>query len=360
MKPQFINFCAGPDQFNLPGARVNAIMINHPQYCSTPTQMQATRKLLELARPEFLFMDSGGYQALGAQLTKSRSVQEGAEESDQQSGFRIDPVRVIAAAAELRPTAIMAPDIPVIRTRNHKERESEFRTKLEFNVPFAIETSELRLKCCPDVGLFIPVQCYTLQHFEEFAKATQGIQMTGFSLPIRGMSLLEVALFMLRFHQLGIRNLHLLGVSAFFPMALAAFMGRHYFQWTSLDATTWLNGALRNKYSSPHDLSECRITSRTEIPDDAHMDCVCPFCKGNTFQYLKGLPYMDRLGIIRSHNYWVTEKTANDLFANAGDIPSFREYLLKRTRRWESVEELCSILTLMKDWRNKDLRYLDS
>jgi tRNA-guanine family transglycosylase len=356
---RFINFLATPDLYYLPGHRVDAVMINYPHYLSTPGGMRGTQEILKTANPRFVFMDSGGFQKLSAEIKRERSIGEAPLSEYENMLLNLSPETIVDAAARLRPTAMMALDAPIRKIPDHDAREKEFRKKFNRNVRWAIETAELTLKRCPEVGLFLPVQCYTLQHLEEFMKAIRGIQLNGLSLPIRGMNLLEVALFLLRFHQNGIRNVHLLGVSAFFPMALAAYFGRHFFHWVSLDAQTWRQSAIHNDYTSPHDLTSVEINERVVIPEGTILDCPCPFCRGKTFSYFKNLPYKDRRMLLGCHSWWVTEKTAEKLYASAESIMALRNHLLRRTTRLDKVDELCLALELAESFKNQDLRYLE-
>ena len=347
----FINFLAAPGLYDLPGHRVKAVMLNYPQYCATPELMSGTRSILKAARPEFVFMDSGGFQKLQAEIKNARPSGNGPISRGEEIILNLTPETIVEGAVELRPTAMMALDSPIQKIPDHGEREREFRRKVEINVRWAIETSELVMKRCPEVGLFIPVQCYTLQHLDEFLEAIKGIHLTGLSLPIRGMSLLEVTLFLLRFHQAGIKNVHLLGVGAFLPMALAAYFARHFFEWVSLDATTWKEEAIHSRWISPHDLTSMKINDRVVIPEDIALDCPCPFCTGKTFSYIKHLPYPDRRILLGCHNYWVTERAAQDLYRNGEGTRSLCEYLAGRTMNRKKVRELSFILKLVDGLR---------
>jgi tRNA-guanine family transglycosylase len=356
---RFTNFLAGPGLYDLPGHHVDAVMINYPQYCSTAGRMQETLRILKQAKPQVVFMDSGGFQKLTAEIKRERSLGDSVPSKDEDLLLNLSPESIVEAAAELRPTAMMALDSPIRKIEDQDEREKEFRRKLDRNVKWAVETSELRLQRCPEVGLFVPVQCYSLRHLEEFINAIKGIHLTGLSLPIRGMSLLEVALFLLRFRQVGIRNVHLLGVSAFFPMALGAYFARQFFESMSLDAKTWKERAIHNEYTSSHDLTRVKISGGVVIPEGTVLDCTCSVCLRRSFSYFKHLPYAERAILLRSHNWWVTERAARDLFNHASSISSLRKHLLKRTLRWGEVEDLCVVLDLVETFKGHDLRYLE-
>jgi hypothetical protein len=112
------------------------------------------------------------------------------------------------------------------------------RKKLKFNVKWAVQTAKLREEYCPEVGLFIPFQGYTLNHLDIFFRFIQEIHFDGISIPVRNLNLKDISLFLIRFYQMGIKRVHLLGTSSFYRMALCAYMARHYFEWVSLDSTS--------------------------------------------------------------------------------------------------------------------------
>ena len=116
---------------------------------------------------------------------------------------------------------------------------------------------------------------------------------------------------------------------------------------------------MNNEYTSPHDLSRVKFTEHMVIPEETQLDCVCPFCRGRSFSYFRDLPYQDRAMLFRCHNYWVTERTAADLYRNAKSVNLLRKYLVNRTTRLNEVEELCLALSLVDDFKDRDLRYLD-
>jgi hypothetical protein len=249
-------------------------------------------------------------------------------------------------------------DYPIRKISDQRERESEFYRKLEFNVPWAIETSELRQQYCPGVGLYISIQCYDAEQLEVFLKAIDGIHLDGFSMPIRTLKLTDIALFMLRIYQLGIRRVHLLGVTEFFTLAFAAYMARHYFERVSLDSRTWKIRATYSTYINPHDLIGEDISPNLYVDDAIKMDCKCPWCKGRSFNYIKNLPYTDRRIFLGCHNFWVTENAARNLYRNSRSIGTLEKYLKGCSRYPERITKLIKTLSLVETMKDKDIRYL--
>ena len=153
-------------------------------------------------------------------------------------GLNLTPQHVVKAAQKINPDIMISLDFPIFTLSDQGEQEFEFRKKLGCNSSWAKETAELRQIYCPSINLFVPVQCYTLKQFDMFYDYIKDINFDGFSMPVRNMDLKEIALFLIKFYQMGIRKVHLLGTFSFFTIALAAYMARHLFDWISLDATT--------------------------------------------------------------------------------------------------------------------------
>lgn len=118
-------------------------------------------------------------------------------------------------------------------------------------------------------------------------------------------------------------------------------MARHSFDWVSFDATAWRAQAQYAKYLNPHDLSADDLSSKVMIDENIMNDCECPFCKGKTFTYLKNLPDTDKTAFLRNHNWWVIEKVTKDLYQNWANTVELRNFLKRKSRKTEMIEELC-------------------
>ena len=189
-------------------------------------------------------------------------------------------------------------------------------------------------------------------------QSLDGIEFDGISMPTRNMGLSEIALIMLRSWQLGIDRFHLLGVTEFLTLALAAFMARHFIKRVSLDSRSWKIRATYNTYLNPHDLIGHEIGNGLIIDEGIEMDCTCPWCRDRTFNYIKNLPYYDRRILLGCHNFWVTEKAAIDLYENSGSVAELERYLKSHARRTDRIEELIRTLDLVEMYKNSDIRYL--
>jgi hypothetical protein len=142
------------------------------------------------------------------------------------------------AASTLNPDIVVGLDFPIQKIKEPVAQQIEFIKKLEYNVPWAFESAEWQKKIGTRTKFFLPIQCYDLEQLDIFFDRIDGLYFDGVSMPIRGLKIWEIALFLVRFYQFGINRVHLLGTSSFLTIALGAYMARHLFDWVSLDATS--------------------------------------------------------------------------------------------------------------------------
>jgi len=347
-----VNFCAGTNMHVLPGRYVDAILINVPDNASSDATIKSTKRMLKAAKTRFTMLDSGGFQLLaGERDSKIIYYDENKPLICNKFQINITSLHVVNSAAIFKPDIVVALDFPVKTTNEIGLQNMEFRIKIGFNAICAEECSRLRKDLCPDVRLFIPVQCYNLNQFDRFIGMITSAEYDGFSMPIRNLSNEEIILFMVRFYQMGIRQVHLLGTSKLFAVAIAAYMTQ-FFDWVSFDAKTWLDFSKFFKYMNPHDLSADPITL------DAQMDCECPFCRGKTFAFIKNLPETEARAFLRGHNWWVIEKANQDLYQNSGNVIELERCLRARGAKSEDIDKLCKALSLADSLKNGDIRVL--
>ena len=356
---KLVNFCAGVELYILPARHVDAILINIPDNACSDAAINSTNRMLTAAKTSLTMLDSGGYQIHVAEKdSKKVSFDENRPVIRNKTEINLAPIHVMRAAAILKPNIVTGLDFPIKTISDPDERKLEFLRKLGFNVIWAIECSELRKKLCPDVQFFLPVQCYDLDQFDQFINLIPGVEYDGFSMPIRNSSINEVVLFMVRFYQMRIRQVHILGTSALFKIAVAAYMARHLFDWVSFDATTWREYAQCGLYMNPYNLSQEHIAQNVIIDENIAMDCMCPFCRDKTFTSIKNMPETDRTALLRSHNWCVIEKAARDLYQNSGSVIELERCLQAKGAKPEDVKELRKALSLADAFKNGDIRIL--
>jgi len=357
---QVVNFCAGTVLNVLPARHVRALLTNTLDNASTDSAIRSTRRLINAAQPEHVILDSGGYPIHVAEKeSKIISFDEKRPLIRNDTEINISPSHVILAAAKLKPNIVMALDFPIRKRAEIGDPQLEFMRKVGFNAIWAVECSELRKSLCPDVQLFVPVQCYDLHQFDQFMTMIPSVEYDGLSMPVRNLSNSQIILFLVRFYQLGIRQIHILGTSKLFVIAIAAYMARHYFDLVSFDATTWRIWAERSLYKNPYNLRQERIAQDVNIDESIQMDCECPFCKDKTFTFIKNLPETDRTSFLRGHNWWVVEKATTDLYQNSGNVIDLERCLRTRGADVTKTIELCKALSLADSLRDQDISILE-
>lgn len=352
-------FCAGASIDVLPAKKVKNILVNVFGNGISEKTIMDTKRMFTYAGTEIRFQDSGGYQIYRAEEeNKEMTFDPNLPLMRSDKTINVSPKHVVETACRLQPDMMTTLDYPIRKISDRGEQEQEFLRKLGFNMKWAIETAFLRKRYCPNIQLFIPVQCYDLDQFHLFHNSIQYLSYDGLSMPLRNLRLEEIALFLLRFRQLGIKKVHLLGSTSFFVMALSAFFARHFFEWVSLDATSWRLTAEYKGYLNPNDLSWEYIGDDVLIDENIPMMCQCPFCENRTFTFIKNLPYMDKVALLRSHNFWVTKKAAKDLYANAGNLVNFERFLRIRSSNVTEIEDLIKCLSLIDVFKNEDITIL--
>jgi queuine/archaeosine tRNA-ribosyltransferase len=356
---RLIIYCAGTGFDTLPAKNVKNILVNVFDNGMNDKAILNTQKMFAYAGTEIRFQDSGGFQILMAEEeNKTMTFNPDLPLLRSAGRINISPSHVIETARRLQPQIITSLDFPVRKLTNKSDQQQEFLRKLGFNVEWTIETALLRQKYCPEVDLLIPIQAYDLDQFEFFKSLIYNITYDGFSMPLRNLQPAQIALFLLRFFQLGIRKVHLLGSTSFLNMAVAAYFACHFFQWVSLDSTSWRQAGEHGSYLNPNDLTAEPLTDDIRIDERIPMLCQCPFCKDRSFTFIKNLPRTDKTALLRSHNFWVTERVAEDLYANAGDLLSFEKFLKTRSPRSQEINELIGCLALIDTFKDGDIHLL--
>ncbi len=351
---QLIYFVAGTSVDVLPAKHIGALLLNIPNNAEDDRKIKASKNLIGVAQPRTVMLDSGGYQLLVGQENGLEVIYDEIAPIYQPGTINLTPWHLIRGAVKIQPNILVGLDYPVKKIREKEKQETEFRYKLGFNADYAIQTAQLREKHCPQIKLLLPIQCYNLDHFERYRRLVTGVRFDGYSMPVRNLKLGEIALFLLKFRQLGIREVHLLGTLSFFTIALSAYMARHLFDWVSLDATTWRIQAQYSSYMNPHDLSVQFVGEDAKIDGNIKMDCQCPWCKGKTFSYIKCLPYTERTAFLRCHNHFVIDRICRELYDNASTLSNLKRYLMGASTRPEKVNNLIDLLGALEICKDLD------
>jgi hypothetical protein len=259
------------------------------------------------------------------------------------------------------PNIVIGLDVPIRKFIDVASPEAEFLKKDDYNAPFAVQSAAWWKELCPQTKFFLPIQCYNLDQFNIFWDRVGGLDHDGVSMPIRNLGIPEISLFLVKFYQLGIKRVHLLGTSQFFTIALCAYMARHVFDWVSIDASSWRKAADKVECFNPYDLSREKLGSRVIINHDIANDCPCPFCTEKSFNDIKNMELADKCSLLRQHNWWVLETAFRDLYEHSIDIIQLEKFLKTRSKHPAKIDELINILSLvdmMKDFEICSLQAL--
>jgi tRNA-guanine family transglycosylase len=355
---EFKNFCAGVSREILPAKQVDAILLNVPHNAANEKQIQESIKLINESGATATALDSGGFQLLEAEqngifptFDESKTVIFDGKTAN------LTPRHVVEAATILKPTIMMSLDLPIQKgIEDPSEMEREFYRKLGPNACWARETSMLWQQYCPDVQLFIPVQCDNLNHLDKFMDLIGNIKFDGLSMPIRKMSPSKIALFLIRYYQMKINRVHILGSTSFSTLALGAYFARHFFDWVSIDATTWCRQAENGNYLNFHDLKVHPIGENVRIDESVINDCECPNCRGLSFTQIKNMPFTDKTFFLMCHNWWVIEKAARDLYAHCGSVIELERLLETKCRKSDDVTNICKTLSQAHALKDIDIK----
>ena len=356
----FVNFCAGVSQPILPAQNVKAILVNVPQNAYSDIAVRATLEMFKYAGTKLVMLDSGGYQNLdkelkGGVINCDRSKQLICTKNE----INISPEHVIDANLKIRPQIMTSLDLPIPKVSDPYQQYVHFMKKLGPNLVWMRETALLRQKYCPEIELFIPVQCYTLEQFEVYIeKPLIELEFDGLSLPTRNLGSGGITLFLLKFYQMGIRKIHLLSVSSFTGLALAAYFARNIFDWCSVDATTWRLDADHQIYMDPLNFKSIYIGQDSFFQEGERPSCDCPWCAGITFTGIKNIPITDRTSLLRSHNYYTVEKAGKEFYANSGDLITLERCLRSRSNS-KKIGPLIQALSIATHMRDLDIRILE-
>lgn len=359
----FVNYCAGVSLDVAPAPHVYAILVNPAQNAYSEIAIRATLEMFRNLDTEYTMNDSSGYQNLVQELKggiincdKTRPI------ICTKTEINISPEHVIEANMKLKPQIMTSLDVPVPKVSDPYQQYHHFLKKLGANLVWMRETALLREKYCPEIELFIPIQCYTLDQFENYIeKPLIELKFDGLSLPTRNLRSGGITLFLLKFAQMGVRKVHLLSVSSFTGLALAAYFARNIFDWCSVDATTWRLQADKLVYIDPFDLHGVNVGRNAEFRDGDKPLCDCPWCAGHTFTGIKNIPLTDRTSLLRSHNYYVIQKAGKEFFDNSCDLITLEQCLRKRVNtptRIKKIDKLIQALSIATYMRDMDIKVL--
>lgn len=358
---ELVGFCAGADLKIIPAKPIGALLLNVIDHGSTLAKIRAAQEMIRLSRPKRSMFDSSGFQLLQGQLN-GKGITSDPDQPMKTSGRQINlvPKHVMEIASMFQPNIVVGLDLPLRKFKDPAEKKDEFERNLKYNVRWAYDSAMWQKVYCPEAQFFMPIQCYDLNQLDSFFSRIDGIAYDGVSMPVRELNLAGIALFLASFYKRRISRVHLLGTFTLEVITLCAFMARHFFEWVSIDATSWRMAADKGEFCNPLDLSREIVTPSAIINPDLVNDCPCPFCQGIRFSNIQGLPRKEKIDLLRKHNWWVMDRACHDFYAKSADIVSLERLLRSRCKRQELVDEMITTLSLIHALKDDDIEVLQN
>lgn len=358
----FVNFLAGISEPVAPTDSIKGIVLNVPQNASSDTQIRLTQEMIDAINPEYVLLDSGGFQLLQMELQGVKATFDPTRPLIyNRMEVNLTPYHVINAACRIAPHLFMALDRPVLKVSDRLKQDIEFKIKFGFNITWMRETALLRERHCPDIELFIPIQCYTLEQFGYLEKYLIDLRYDGLALPTRNLDSAGVSMFLIKFYQMGIRKVHILSYSSFLGIPLAAYFARNVFDWCSIDATTWRKQSDMLLYFDPDDLTSWSVNGKEPFDDTIRSRCTCPWCSYHTGNSILNLPETDRRFFLRNHNFYTVEKLCRDGFEHSTDLITLERHLKVRApKHYKKIDKLIHALSIVEHFRNEDINLIRS
>jgi len=308
-------FGAGLQKSIYPKMKIQGVLISSATEGKTERSILYRLKMLEKIQYQYMILDSGGYQLIAAEqkgnLKKSKIMDW------------LTPKHVMTSAAKFNPDIVMALDYPILNISDPQKQVREFEKKIITNLRWSRECIELKDSYCPQAQLFLPVQAYNTKQMDFFFTKLASTKFDGVSLPARNSSPPQIIQQLLFLHNIGIRKIHLLGTSTFTSIIVSAFMAKHYFDWVSLDSTSWRQRAQYGLYLHPGNLSTIKIKPNRTYPS---IKCSCPWCKYQNLYDLTNLPVTDCTFFVANHNYFVIENICRQAFDHSDSINKLEKF----------------------------------
>jgi hypothetical protein len=266
--------------------------------------------------------------------------------------LNITPRHCLHTALGTHPNIMFSLDYPVPKEHNKGRQNILFMRNNTFNVRCAREIAAMRDKLCPEIKFFIPLQLYDLDQFDYFMAGLGNINFDGLSLPIRIFSLEKITIFLMKFLKMGIKQAHILGTTRFDVLALLSYFARNYYDFLSVDSTSWRKFATVQVYLRPYSLTSLRLHDEAIIDVSDVNQCECPWCRGKSFSDIKHMFNSDKTMFLCAHNLWVTEQAMRAFYDHAETPESLRDFLMRKTTRIADIKRIYKCLSTIHAVRN--------
>ena len=375
---EFINVCSGVNLSNMPITEgIDALLLNVPATGKNETSIKDAINLVAESKAKYLYLDSGGFEIF-------RAVEAGEEiyfDRDKplyiNEHLNITPKCIYEVAKKLFPSVIVALDYPVVKCVDVRRQELNYMLTMGFNIKCSRETAFYVDKYIQETGedakFYIALQCYNLSQMNDYLKNLENINYDGISIPKRVHTPTSLALFLFhiyrKFRENKLPDIHLLGTTSFQYLAILSYFAKNFFNYVSVDATSWAYYSRMLLYVHPLDLRSTTIGDEADLNNFQMMECDCPSCmQFNSINDLKVEHESYKKIILYSHNWSVINQAMREFYDHADTATSLNEYLLSvidrsyGTRENETAEifRCLKIIELMKEKIEDDkvIKYL--
>jgi queuine/archaeosine tRNA-ribosyltransferase len=322
---------------------------------ATENDIKKTKDLLRRAKPQQVMLDSGGKSLYNAEKKNRKILSDPSLPVYKKSKKKINltPEHVMRAALELKPDIIVSLDLPIQNKDSDKDTDTEFKYKLPVNLAYAEEMSKSWRLHCADAKFLVPVQAKTVDQLEIFLEGlmSKGVKYTGLSIPFNNVNPATLVQFMMKFHEMRVPWVHILGTTSMIYLGIAAYFARQkMFKMVTMDSSTWKSCGRNGSYLKPQNLLQCKTDKSTFIPEELRNGCLCPFCKNIDLADSSLKIAKERW--VYAHNTWVTEWLARKLYTKAGRLDSLVGYMMHHRSPNQKVEQAIDALNLVGNYLN--------
>jgi hypothetical protein len=350
-----VYICSGADRIaKVPELHIEAILFNAPALLQGNAAAINASEVIATKNIAMTILDSGGKQIHEVNTGKSKRWLKFEPNSLNPlcigKTLHLAPAHLSEAIKRLPGVAIcMALDDPVLPSKYPNICNKNFHEKIRRNTDFAIKTVEIRNANHPNVEIFLPMQCQTVLQFEHYWEKLQSVGLDGISIPARCFKKLEKLIpFVVRFRELNIQKVHILGTSNLNTIALLSFLARNgHFAHLAFDSTTWLAAANHGLIVMPYSLKNIKIS------DERHKEAIAaliefdPIYSEYDLEDFHLLSNIEQTKHLRTLNYWAIMKTKREIFANAGSAESLCTFLEAQDVHESDISNVHSLLNNM-------------
>jgi queuine/archaeosine tRNA-ribosyltransferase len=358
---EFVNVCSGVNLSNIPHTDdIDAVLTNVP---AAGKSESAARNIVNLAvktEAKYLYLDSGGFEIFKAIQNKETICFDLDKPLFIDGKLNITPRQIYEVGKIIRPTHFISLDYPIPKDDVNRH-ELNYRLTMGFNVMCARETAfyvnQYNFEMEDDAKFYIALQCYNLTQMKNFLDNLETIDYDGISIPQRVHTPASLALFLFhiyrRFRKNKLPDIHLLGSTRFSYLAILAYFAKNFFNFISVDATSWSISSQQYLYLQPLDLRATAIGDAAKL-NQFQMECDCPIClRYDYLDDLKGQNEYYKREMLYGHNWYVINQAKKSFYDNAGSNDDLNRYLLSvidqsSGKRKDEVAEIYRTLALIE------------